>query len=226
MPVLPMLLALPLLLQAAPSAPAGPLPPIDAIQRRDLTCAAIFAITASEQARGTASALAYPDLSVRGKRYFADVGLRVAEETGMTPEAVRDVLTAIVLDLQHEAQQSNDPVAVVDRVITPCLKLLDAAEPAPAEPDLLSCAVYFGIAYDEVYAREGLSPAARDLKTLAGVLESRARDSMRDEGLSGNEADAKFIAARDRIGAEVSQGAPDVDYDHCYDLAAPAPQGL
>ena len=41
---------------------------------------------------------------------------------------------------------------------------------------MLQCAIYLRLAFDEVEGREGDSPTARDLKTLAGVLESRARE--------------------------------------------------
>ena len=51
------------------------------------------------------------------------------------------------------------------------------------------------IAYEEVHDREGLSKTAQDLKTLATVLDSRARDKMRAEGLSGQESDILLTRA-------------------------------
>jgi len=38
------------------------------------------------------------------------------------------------------------------------------------------------LAYDEVHSRDGLSPAARDLKILANVLESRERKALTEQG--------------------------------------------
>lgn len=212
---------------APPVAPAVPAPTLTPAQRADLTCAAAFAIIASEQARGVTSALAYPTLVIRGRTYFVDTAERIVTETSSDEDAVGLALTKIVEDLQAEAAQSNDPAGVVDSVMTPCLAKLDVAVPLPPPPSMLQCAIYLQLAYDEVSVREGDSAAARDLKTLAAVLESRARDEMRDEGLSGNEADQRFIETREAIDAREKARAPDedatdIDFEHCFTLAKPA----
>jgi hypothetical protein len=92
---------------------------------------------------------------------------------------------------------------------------------------MLQCAVYVQLAYEEVKGREGDSTTARDLKTLASVLESRARDEMRDEGLSGNEADAKLIETREAAIAtekarDPSDDSTDIDFEACFNMAKPA----
>lgn len=214
---------------AAPNPPAEPVtaPTLTPAQREDLTCAAAFAIIASEQARGVTSALAYPTLVIRGRTYFVDTAERIVTETSSNDDAVGLALTQIVEDLQSQAAQSNDPAGVVDAVMTPCLAKLDAVVPLPPPPSMLQCAIYLQLAYDEVQGREGDSPTARDLKTLATVLEARARDAMRDEGLSGNEADRRFIETREAIDArenarEPGEEATDVDFEHCFTLAKPA----
>ncbi len=224
------LAALLLTLQTAPApAPAvtASAPALSQTQRDDLTCAAAFAIIASEQARGVTSALAYPTLVSRGRVYFVTTAERIVTETGSSDEGVAVALNGIVETLQAEAAQSNDPAGVVDAVMEPCLKKLDAAVPLPPPPSMLQCAVYVQLAHDEVNGREGDSNTARDLKTLASVLESRARDEMRDEGLSGNEADARFIKARESAIAaeavrETDETATDIDFEHCFNLARPA----
>lgn len=228
-----LLLLLSLQTAADPAAPAAPAPaPVSApaltpAQREDLTCAAAFAIIASEQARGVTSALAYPTLVVRGRSYFVATAERIVAETATDDEAVGLALTGIVEELQAQAAQSNDPAGVVDAIMTPCLAKLDAAVPLPPPPSMLQCAIYLQLAFDEVAGREGDSATARDLKTLATVLESRARDEMRDEGLSGNEADRRFIETREAIDAREKARAPDddatdVDFEHCFTLAKPA----
>ncbi|WP_439469052.1 hypothetical protein [Blastomonas fulva] len=228
-----LLLLLSLQTAAVPAAPAAPAPaPVSApaltpAQREDLTCAAAFAIIASEQARGVTSALAYPTLVVRGRSYFVATAERIVAETATDDDAVGLALTRIVEDLQAQAAQSNDPAGVVDAIMTPCLAKLDAAVPLPPPPSMLQCAIYLQLAFDEVAGREGDSATARDLKTLATVLESRARDEMRDEGLSGNEADRRFIETREAIDAREKARAPDddatdVDFEHCFTLAKPA----
>lgn len=212
----------------APATPPAPVtaPVLTPAQREDLTCAAAFAIIASEQTRGVTSALAYPTLVVRGRTYFVDTAERIVTETATSEDAVGLALTRIVEDLQAEAAQSNDPAGVVDAVMAPCLAKLDAAVPLPPPPSMLQCAIYLQLAFEEVQGREADSATARDLKTLASVLESRARDEMRDEGLSGNEADRRFLETREAIDArEKARGpdddATDVDFEHCFTLAQP-----
>ena len=117
-------------LSAAPTAPAD--------LRADLHCAAAFAITASEQARGSAAALALPPMAVRGKRYFADVGERAVSMGGLTQDAVRNLLTTEVVQMQRRA--AADPDKELAAEVKPCLPRLDAAVPPLQVPDLAQCA--------------------------------------------------------------------------------------
>lgn len=216
---------------ASPASPAVAPPALTQAQRDDLTCAAAFAIVASEQERGVTSALGYPTLVSRGRSYFVRTAERIVTETASSDEAIGAALTQIVQQLQQDAAQSNDPAGIVDAIMEPCLAKLDAAVPLPPPPSMLQCAVYVQLAHEEVKGREGDSNTARDLKTLASVLESRARDEMRDEGLSGNEADARLIETREAaIAAEKARDASDdgdgqdggIDFEHCFNLARPA----
>jgi hypothetical protein len=202
-------------LSAKPAAPALEL-------RADLHCAAAFAIAASEQARGSAAALALPPMAVRGKRYFTAVGERAVHTGGMTQEAVRDLLTADVADMQGRG--AADPDKELAAQVKPCLARLDAAVPPLVVPDLGQCAAILGLAFQEELARDPQSLAARDLQTLAQVLASRARTALMAGGASGDGADAALEQARDAIRSEAQNRPGGVDnyaITHCYDLAAP-----
>ncbi len=215
------------LLMLALSQPATSQPvPLDETQRRDLSCVAVLAIIASEQERGVESALDFPLLTERGATYAGLVGQRIMEDTGRTREQVREDILAAVSAQQALGQNAADPDEVVRKEMATCLPLLDAAVPPKPKPDLSQCAGMLQLAYEEVHGREGLSKAAQDLKTLAAVLDSRARDKMRAEGLSGQESDILLTQSREAMLADARQKealgqSSDLDFDHCFTLAAP-----
>jgi len=205
---------------------ADPPVPLNDIQQRDLSCVAVLAIIASEQERGVESAFDYPLLSERGATYAGLVGKRIMEETGRTKEQVRDDILAALAAEQTLGKNAADPDAVVRREMATCLPLLDAAVPPKPKPDLNQCAGMLQLAYEEVHDREGLSKTAQDLKTLAAVLDSRARDKMRAEGLSGLESDILLTKSREAMLADAKQKeaggeSADLDFEHCFTLAAP-----
>ncbi len=215
------------LIAAAPPAPAPATPPdqsrLTETHRRDLQCAATLALAASAQAQGDDVAADFPPLAARGKRYFADVGTRVAGEAHLAPEQVRDLLAADAIAMQKAA----DPDAALLAALKPCLARLDAEVPPLKAPDLLQCSAILGLAYEEVHAREGLSPAAQDMKTLASVLSAREHEALVAAGKSGDEADAALALAHDAMLKEALDGEGGVEkYDiaHCYDLAKPDPK--
>ncbi|MEJ6594624.1 hypothetical protein [Parasphingorhabdus sp.] len=215
------------LLMLALSQPAVSSPePLDEIQRRDLSCVAGLAIIASEQERGVESALDFPLLSERGATYAGLVGQQIMDDTGRTREQVREDILAAVAAQQAWAQQAADPDELVRSGMAACLSLLDAAVPPKPKPDLTQCAGMLQLAYDEVHGREGLSKTAQDLKTLAAVLDSRARDRMRAEGLSGQESDILLTRSRETMLADAKKRkslgqSSNLDFDHCFVLAAP-----
>ncbi len=199
------------------------------LHKRDLSCVAAFAIVASEQERNIPSALDYPLLSERGRSYAGIIGQRVMQDTGQTREQIREAILDAVAAQQDKVKNSGDPDAVVQTVMAKCLSLLDAEVPKKEQPTLNQCAVLLQLAYEEVYAREKLSKTAQDLKTLAFVLESRAREKMRDQGMSGNESDATLLQIRETTVSEakvkeVDGQSSDLDFDHCFELAAPEPK--
>jgi len=195
--------------------------------RAELRCAAAFAIAASEQARGSAAALALPPLAVRGKRYFADVGEKAVREAGLSEAAVLELLTADVRDMQRLATADPDPAKpdqALAAEVKPCLPRLDAAVPPLQVPDLAQCAAIMELAFEEERTRGPQGAAARDLQTLAQVLASRARTAFVTGGASGDGADAALEQARDAMRREARDRPGGVDnyaIAHCYDLAAP-----
>ena len=212
--------------QPAASQPA----PLTEIQSRDLSCVAVLAIIASEQERGVPGALDYPLLAERGATYAGLVGERLMSETGRTREQVREDMLAAVAAQQARGGNGAEADAVVRTEMATCLPLLDAAIPPKPKPDLNQCAGMLQLAYEEVHQREGLSKTAQDLKTLATVLGSRARDKMRAEGLSGQESDILLTRSRELMLAAARQKeargqGSDLDFDHCFTLAAPEDKG-
>ena len=204
---------------------ATPLPLTD-VHKRDLSCVATLAIIASEQERGVSSSFAYPLLEERGRTYAGLVGERVLKETGLTREQVREEILAAVKVQQDKVQDVAEPQEVVEAEMAKCLPLLDKEVPSRPKPTLNQCAAMLELAYREVYGREGLSKTAQDLKTLATVLDSRAREVMRNEGKSGNESDIILTQLRETMLAEAKEKeargeSSDLDYDHCFALAAP-----
>jgi hypothetical protein len=220
---LAMLLATPLSAQQTPAAPS--LPELDADQKARLTCSAVFAIVASDQARGEEGALRYPPLKVRGREYFVRFGAKTIDQTGASREVVKTLLESEVERLQKLAAATGDPQGTLARTIAPCLPRLDAEVPPLTKPTLAQCAAILTLAYEEVYAREGIDGAeARDLKILSAVVESRQRKALGEQGLSGVQIDRRVAEEHDRMLKEVLASGPGVekyDLQTCYDLAKP-----
>ncbi|WOE75666.1 hypothetical protein [Alterisphingorhabdus coralli] len=200
--------------------------PLTLEQKTDVRCAAAFATIAVQQQRGVPSSASYPSMEPRGREFFVDVGARLIEETGRSREQVQALFTAEAEVFQKAARDKDDPNSAVDAIMTPCLFRLDAEVPRPPPPSLPQCAAIMALAYEEVFAEEGLSPRARDLKTLATVLDNRARTKLRAEGNSGTEADVILGTLKAKLAEEASaleaQGkSPNYDYEACYELAEP-----
>ena len=210
---------------APPPAASVKLPELNAEQKSQLTCSAVFAIVASDQARGQDTALAYPPLKVRGREYFVRFGARTIDRTGASRDAVKVLLESEVERLQKLAAATGDPQGTLARTIGPCLPRLDAEVPPLTRPTLAQCTAILSLAYQEVYAREGLNGAqARDLKILSAVVESRQRKALGEQGLSGGQIDKTVAEEHGRMLKEVLASGPGVekyDLQTCYDLARP-----
>ena len=219
------LLAAPLGAQPAPSATPPKLPELDAEQKAQLTCSAVFAIVASDQARGEQAALRFPPLKVRGREYFVRFGAHTIDKTGASREAVKVLLEGEVERLQKLAAALGDPQGTLSRTIAPCLPRLDAEVAPLAKPTLSQCTAILTLAYEEVYAREGIAGGqARDLKILSAVVESRERKALMAQGLSGDRIDRKVSEEHDRMRKEALDAGPGVekyDLNTCYELAKP-----
>ncbi|MEO6062160.1 MAG: hypothetical protein ABIQ99_09495, partial [Thermoflexales bacterium] len=189
------------------------------------TCSAVFAIVASDQARGEESALHFPPLKVRGREYFVRFGAQTIDQTGASREAVKALLEGEVERLQKLAAQLGDPQGTLARTIAPCLPRLDAEVPPLTKPTLAQCTAILALASEEVTAREGLNGAqARDLKILSAVVESRQRKALGEKGLTGEQIDRSVAQEHDRMIKEVLASGPGVekyDLQTCYDLAKP-----
>ncbi|MET0252219.1 MAG: hypothetical protein ABW203_08585 [Novosphingobium sp.] len=207
-----------------PALPTQTAPRLGSETRAELTCAAAFAITASEQQRGVESALAYPSLGVRGKEFFVRAGARAIDEAKIDRDAVRGLLEAEVARLQQEAMASGAPDKTMAAIMPGCLARLDASVAKLARPTLGQCAAIMQLGYEEVHGREGLTPRAQDLKTLANVLESREREAMAAKGAAPPAIDRAVIENHDRMLVEAQAEGPGVekyDIQLCYDFAKP-----
>lgn len=229
---LSLVLSGPLAAATAPAASPAPALAPDFARLTDehramLQCAAVFAIVASEQEASADTALRYPPLAYRGKEYFVLASTAVMAEAQLPKETVRDLLTADVAALQQRAH-GTDPDAVIAAAVGPCLPRLEATVPPLVTPDLLQCSAIMQVAYEDLHGREGLSPRAQDLSTLASVLSSREKEALQAKGSSGDDADRTIAEAHDKLLAETFSsdgvGAEKYDIAHCYDLAKPDPK--
>lgn len=114
--------AVPLLLAATPA------PVVDSATA--MRCSAAFGIVASEQARGIASAKAYPELGQRGREFFVQAGAQLMDEEKLSREQMQARFKQEVDKLQSESISSPDPATTLREIMTPCLALLDATVPA------------------------------------------------------------------------------------------------
>jgi hypothetical protein len=192
-----------------------------------LRCAAAFAVVATEQQRGEKTALGYPPLAFRGKEYFVRIAAQVMDQTGLARDVVRGLLVQDVAEMQQQAGAISDPDGEIKLVMRPCLDRLEKLVAPLKTPDLLECSAILTIAAAEVHAREGMTPTAADLTTLATVLTTRAREVQIANGKSGNEADTAVELTHDRMVAEnapgaVGGGVNQYDIAHCYDLSKPS----
>lgn len=108
------------LLIASPSLAAqeqsAPLPQLSLEHRMLLRCSAAFSIVSFGQDNGNAEALAWPDLSERGKQFFLRSTAQVMDEAGLDRKQISAALSA-------EAQSLLD-ADMLARVMPPCLALL------------------------------------------------------------------------------------------------------
>jgi len=206
------------LVQGAAAPASGPLNPA---QREQVECVAALAIVASEQQRGVPAAAAWPPLAERGARFAQVTGERLMAEAGMTKEAVRDAIIASVAAHQKAAGEAGAAKELPRDLVQGCVALMDRQTPPPAPPTLPQCAAMLALAQERPGAGD-----ARDLKTLASVLDHRAREQLRASGKSGTEIDREMTLTREAIAAEAAKREADgvsagLDYGPCLEMAKP-----
>lgn len=178
-------------------------------QAEQIRCVAALAIVASEQERGAEGWEDYPGLSSRGAEWAA----QIEEASEGSAAEFRDRVTAEIGRLQQAPAESRE--ATLRAVADGCIPLLDAAVP-PAT--LVQCAAMTQISYRDIHEHEGLSSSAKDMATIASVLEHRAREQLRVDGNSDADADRILSLAREEIAGEA---AADFDFAPCFELARP-----
>ena len=92
-----------------------------------LRCSAAFAIIASEQQRGVASAQAWPPLDQRGREFFVRASARLMDDLGLSRDQIQAMMQSEVERLSQAAAEAEDPAAYVEGVMQPCLLALDSA---------------------------------------------------------------------------------------------------
>jgi hypothetical protein len=121
-------LLVPAILLAAPAAAQQAEPALMTLEQTMLLrCSAAFAVTAGEQDRGVASALAYPPLKERGREFFVRASARLMDERRLSREQVEADLRAEAARFQADSVQASDRKRFVDGVMQPCLAALEAA---------------------------------------------------------------------------------------------------
>ena len=184
-----------------------PLPPVPALTLRDhhdLRCAAAFAVVATAQASGNASARALPPLGIRGKRYLGEVGERIAGSAGLSGPAVRDLLAAQAQALAH----GNAVAAAIS-----CLGELDDAVPRRPAPDVVTCLALLGIYADVLSARGEQSALAAELARGSARLAAAARSALAARGLDPAGQAAAIDQARTQMRTAITGGAGAIDAD-------------
>ncbi|MBB3989212.1 hypothetical protein [Croceicoccus naphthovorans] len=185
-----------------------------------MRCSAAFAIVAGQQQRGEGTT--WPALGWRGREFMVRTGARLID-AGWTEPQVSAAMTEAAGGLQQEAIASGDADRKLAQVMRPCLSLLDTAVPPLQKPNLPQCAAILRASYEEVHAAEGLSARAKDLLTLATVLEARTRREATEQGRTQAEADAVLAAEATTVAkvAALPGGMQRYDIATCFDLAKP-----
>lgn len=104
---------------AQTSAPVPPTPRLSLEQHAALRCSAAFALGAGMQQAGKRAATGWPPLAERGKEFFVRVAAQLMDETGLTREAVGELVQAEVRELA-----AGDKL---DKAMPACLLMLDGS---------------------------------------------------------------------------------------------------
>jgi len=160
-------------------------------------CAAAFAIIADAQARGIVTTPALPPLAQRGKRYMGLIGERLARESGLTGDAVRDALADAARKVAHDGAAG---------VAATCLPDLDRLVPPRPALGAVTCAALLDVYADVLAARDPADPR------IAGLR----RDSASFGAAPDPHEKARISAALADAGGAIDAD----DYTQCRAMAA------
>jgi hypothetical protein len=103
----------------AQPAAAQPAPPLSGEQQTLLHCSATFALVSGRQHAGDKEALAFPDITARGREYFVRALVQLMDEAGLDHDTVARLV-------QAEAAKLQDSPDLLKQM-PPCLASLDAS---------------------------------------------------------------------------------------------------
>jgi hypothetical protein len=108
-----------LALAAAPALAQQPIPQFTAEQQTLLHCSATFALVSGRQHAGDKEALAFPDITARGREYFVRALVQLMDEAGLDHDTVARLV-------QAEAAKLDSPDLL--KQMPACLASLDASK--------------------------------------------------------------------------------------------------
>jgi hypothetical protein len=114
------LIAAALALAATPVLGQQPAPQLTVAQQTLLHCSATFALVSGRQHAGDKEALAFPDVTARGREYFVRALVQLMDEAGLDHETVARLV-------QAEAAKLQDSAELLKQMPT-CLASLDASK--------------------------------------------------------------------------------------------------
>jgi len=164
---------------------SNPLPqPLTETHMRDIGCIATLGLVASDQRKGMAPSLRFPNVMERGATYARIIGERIVAETGQRKEIIGLAIGQAVEDQQERAiaadASGGDAKALFARLMSKCLPLLDAEVPekAPTPDEYRFCAAIISLSADEIEGREGKeSVNAKAMRGLAAQLVQKYSDA-------------------------------------------------
>ena len=109
-----------LALAAAPALAQQPAPRLTDEQQTLLHCSATFALVSGRQHAGDKEALAFPDITLRGREYFVRALVQLMDEAGLDHDTVAKLV-------QAEAARLQDSPDLLKQMPA-CLASLDASK--------------------------------------------------------------------------------------------------
>lgn len=103
-----------------PVPPSGAVPQLTEDQRTLLHCSATFALVSGRQHAGDKEALAFPDITARGREYFVRALVELMDEAGLDHDTVARLV-------QEEAARLQDSPELL-KGMPACLASLEASK--------------------------------------------------------------------------------------------------